>query len=122
MRFALQRALCTHVVELRIAVREVPCAAEFTPVDPQYRTASQTTLLVRLERGDLVFVHDLLRWLAALRSEIMHASILITLGVYVSGYGWTPVGWLPSGVLKCDAAVCYSPTPCRVQYHCRARA
>ena len=40
-------------------------------------------------------------------------------GVYMRR---TPVGWLPSGVLKCNAAVCYSPTPCRVQYHCRARS
>ena len=58
-------------------------------------------------------------------------------GVYMRR---APVGWLPSGSLyvwcggmakptgwgglcvKCDAAVCYSPTPCRVQYHRRARS
>ncbi len=38
------------------------------------------------------------------------------------GLGMTkPTGWGGLGV-KCDAAVCYSPTPCRVQYHRRARS
>ena len=39
-----------------------------------------------------------------------------------SGYRESPLGRVLRGAsCTCDAAACYSPTPCRVQYHRRAR-
>ena len=38
------------------------------------------------------------------------------------GYGESPLGRVLQGAsCTCGAAACYSPTPCRVQYHRRAR-
>ncbi|KAB6881828.1 hypothetical protein GBK43_10960, partial [Bifidobacterium longum] len=46
----------------------------------------------------------------------------VGLGRECFGYRESPLGRVLQGAsCTCDAAACYSPTPCRVQYHRRAR-
>ena len=62
-----------RVARLWIAMSQMPFAAEFATIYPQFRTPLTPALIGRPLGRRLVLIHDLVRLGAALRYEIMHS-------------------------------------------------
>ena len=86
LELLIERHIC--VAGLRIAMRQMPCSAEFATVHPQLSAAFTPTLVGGLLSRCLVVIHDLIRLSATFGYEIVHKH-----SVYLCVRMCQPTGW-----------------------------
>ncbi len=86
LELLIERHIC--VAGLWIAMRQMPCSAEFATVHPQLSAAFTPTLVGGLLSRCLVVIHDLIRLSATFGYEIVHKH-----SVYLCVRMCQPTGW-----------------------------